>query len=124
MKIHLLLPLLFISLLITACDYPDNPKDVAVGMCQATKELDLSGMKKYTTKAYGHTLKRQMKALEKAIDANDPKALELKHDYSKIICTDLQLQETLGRIMTVTSGSPVINGMRLQQVNREWKVIQ
>ena len=112
------------TLLFTACDYPDNPQEVALKMCEATKNLDLSGMRKYATKAYGVNLKRKMKSFEAALDQEDPKAIDLKQRYSQISCSNLTLKEGMGRILHVQSTSEVINKMRLQQINREWKVIQ
>ena len=113
-----------VLLALSGCSYPEDPKSVALAVCEATKNIDTDTMQKYSTKAFARKLESQGAGFKIALKNKNPKALALKKEYAKISCEDLTVVEIEGRMMEIKSSSSMINGMKLKEIKHQWRIIE
>ena len=124
MKTRNLMTSSLVLLALSGCSYPEDPKSVALAVCEATKNIDTDTMQKYSTKAFARKLESQGAGFKIALKNKNPKALALKKEYAKISCEDLTVVEIEGRMMEIKSSSSMINGMKLKEIKHQWRIIE
>ena len=125
MKGATLLSSLVLLLSLSGCTpYPEDAKNVALAVCEAAKTLDTDTISNYTTKSYARKLKAQGDGYRGALKNKNPKALALQKQYAQISCDDLTVVEIEGRMMEIKSSSALLNGLKLKEIKRQWKIIE
>ncbi len=134
---HSLLALSTAALLISGCSsYPDDAKGVAIGACEAMKELDFEGMKKYAVKE-SHAKLDQAKAIienSKAFLANLPEEARKKAEaqmdeqmakMKAIDCSGMQIAngENGMKLASLPSAPRHMKKIQLKEVEGQWKII-